>query len=289
VANITDNLCANVVIPESGTQQIEVYIDHVALCLAIAEREGAASLSTDWNVPGVYILLDSSSTDGTWACYVGKAPMGLRTRVVEHIGAKNHWSRALLVRRDTKYGFHSAQVGWLEGRLYDLLHAAQNAELHNKVRPTDETLPPHDRQMLESCIMPISRVLRLIGHDPTAPGETPPLSASQDELTETNHNHKSPAKHKKTKIYGTVRDLLEAGLLTPHTTLVSTNRVWPGKALVLPDGRIGFNDRAFNAPSAAAGALTGGSVNGWIFWAVESDTGLVTLATLRARLNGGPR
>ncbi|GAA3239905.1 hypothetical protein [Actinocorallia longicatena] len=269
-----DHLSANVVIPETPEEPIELYIDHAALCVAVVEREGVRQLAPDWDVPGAYILLDRPGAIGTWGSYVGKAPAGIRSRLLNHVNDKDHWSRAVLIRRDTKYGFHSAQVGWLEGRLYDLLHAAELAQLHNKNRPEDMTLPPHDRQMLESCVMPIVRVLRLLGYDPATPGETPSVKVKTTRMTGST----------KQKVYGTVGDLLAAGLLDAETKIVSTNGAWPAEALVLASGMIEYDGRAYSAPSAAASQITGGSVNGWAFWAIETDTGRVTLSTLRARL-----
>ncbi|WP_433241576.1 hypothetical protein [Actinomadura nitritigenes] len=276
---VGDSLSASVVIPDSAQDPIEVYIDHVALCVAVVERNGVRSLGSDWDVPGVYVLLDPASQDGTWGGYVGKAPAGIKSRLSTHLSQKDHWSRAVLVRRDTKYGFHSAQVGWLEGRLYDLLQAATNARLHNIRRPVDESLPPHDRQMLESCVMPFVRVLRLLGYDPTQPA---PPEAREQAVPAT----PTPAgKSVRRVIRGTVQDLLSAGLLQAHAKLVSTSSAWPAEATVLPDGRIEYNGRTFNSPSGAADYVTSGSVNGWSFWAAETVTGRVTLAALRARLN----
>ncbi|WP_242907573.1 hypothetical protein [Actinomadura terrae] len=276
-----DSLSASVVIPDSAQDPIEVYIDHVALCVAVVERNGVRSLGSDWDVPGVYVLLDPASQDGTWGGYVGKAPAGIKSRLSTHLSQKDHWSRAVLVRRDTKYGFHSAQVGWLEGRLYDLLQAATNARLHNIRRPIDETLPPHDRQMLESCVMPFVRVLRLLGYDPTHP--TPPRG--HESAVPPARTPAAASKPARRVIRGTVQDLLSAGLLQAHAKLVSTSSAWPAEATVLPDGRIEYDERSFNSPSGAADYVTSGSVNGWSFWAAETETGRVTLATLRQRLN----
>lgn len=96
----------------------------------------------------MYVLLDRHEPDGTWGAYVGKAPAGVRSRLLTHVAKKEHWNRALLVSRDTTFGFNSAQVGRLEGRLYDLLKAAGDVSLHNGLRPSDETLPPHERLAL---------------------------------------------------------------------------------------------------------------------------------------------
>lgn len=47
----------------------------------------------------------------------------------------------------------------------------------------------------------------------------------------------------------------------------------------------GVNDaRTFATPSAAGCAVRDGrATNGWAFWAIETPTGKVTLATLRTR------
>ncbi len=87
--------------------------------MAIVERDGVQALTADWDRPAVYLLLDRHEPDGTWGCYAGKAATGVRSRLLQHVAKKDHWHRALLVQRDTTFGFNSAQVGWLEGRLYD--------------------------------------------------------------------------------------------------------------------------------------------------------------------------
>jgi hypothetical protein len=39
--------------------------------------------------PGVYILLDPSGADGSWGCYFGKAPAGIRSRLRDHLRNKS--------------------------------------------------------------------------------------------------------------------------------------------------------------------------------------------------------
>ncbi|MFA1549224.1 hypothetical protein [Actinomadura chokoriensis] len=273
------SLATNVVIPGSAQAPIDVYIDHVALRVAIVERVGTRSLGSDWDVPGVYALLDPASSDGTWGVYVGKAPAGIKSRLSDHLSGKDHWSRAVLLRRDTSYGFHSAQVGWLEGRLYDLLHAVPEARLHNLRRPVDETLPPHDRQMLENCVVPFVRVLRLLGYDATTSNAMPEPPLPRPRVPSDS------GRRVRRKIHGTVPDLLLAGLLEAQAKLVSTSRAHPAEAIILPDGRIEHDGRLFGSPSGAADYVTKGSENGWTFWAVETDTGTITLDSLRKRLS----
>lgn len=267
-----DQLPLSVLLPEGPAAPALIYDTTAALVMAVVDRPAVAALKAgDWDVPGVYVLLDRHDPDGTWGCYVGKAPGGVRTRLGQHLKAKDHWHRAVLIRRDTTFGFNSAHVGWLEGRLYDVLDAAADTRLHNANRPSDETLPPYERVALETIIPPIRRVLRLLGYDTDTPDDqsAPP-----------------PVKTSSNRFYGiTVKQLLDAGLLAAGETLTSTNGLWPATAIVTPDGSVEFNGSPYPSPSkAASSAKNGMAANGWDFWAVQRPTGATTLATLRSRL-----
>lgn len=266
-----DQLPLSVLLPDDPAAPALVYDTTAALAMAVVDRGAVAALTTDWDAPGVYVLLDRRDAEGAWGCYVGKAPAGVRGRLNQHLKGKDHWARALLIRRDTTFGFNSAHVGWLEGRLYDLLDAAAETRLHNGNRPSDETLPPYERAALESIVPPIRRVLRLLGYDT----ETPDDQVAVRPTGRTRSN----------RFYGiTVKQLLDAGLLTAGETLTSTNGVYPATASLGPDGEVQYNGTAHPSPSNAARVVRGGlHANGWEFWAVQRSTGRVTLATLRAR------
>ena len=261
-------------LPETAADPVILYDQHAALRFAIVERDHALRISAaEWDRPGVYILLDPPSSDGSWGCYVGKAPAGIRTRLRDHLRNKDHWRRAVLIQRDTTFGFNSAQVAWLEGRLYDVLDAAEDARLHNGNRPSDETLPPFERASLENSVLPISRILRLIGYDPATADDTGTVS------TTTKSTRTS-------RFYGiTLRDIIDAGVLSPGTTVVSTNNAWPATAVLNADGTMTIDGMTCPTPSSAANAAKGGvgTANGWEFWATEDATGKTTLATYRAR------
>ncbi|MGY1985391.1 hypothetical protein ACI792_04120 [Blastococcus sp. SYSU DS0669] len=152
-----DQLPLSVLLPDAPAAPALIYDSTAALAMAVVDRGAVAALTASWDVPGTYVLLDRHDSDGTWGSYVGKAPAGVRTRLGQHLKARDHWCRALLIRRDTTFRFNSAHVGWLEGRLYDLLDAAANTRLHNGNRPSDETLPPYERVALEGVVPPIRR------------------------------------------------------------------------------------------------------------------------------------
>lgn len=272
-----DQLPLTVLVGDPAESGLEIYDTNAALHVAVVERHQINSLKdTIWNMPGAYILLDRpDSATGVWGVYAGKAPQGVKNRVRQHVHNKDHWYRAVLLRRDTTHGFNSAEVGWLEGRVYDLLDAAEFAELHNGNRPSDETLPAFTRNSLENMVPTISRILTMLGHDP-APADTDQAPTKAIVNTQT------------TRYVGiTVLDLITAGLLQPGP-IVSTSAIWPGEATLNTDGTINVNGVNYPSPSAAGCAhykALGGpkTVNGWSLWAITTDTGLVKLSTLRER------
>lgn len=268
----SEALPVTVLIPESVGEPVVIYESHAALRVTIVERDGAHLLSSDYDAPGAYILLDLPDADGSWGCYAGKAPAGLRPRLMSHLRNKDHWRRAVLIQKDTTFGFNSAQVAWLEGRLYDLLDAAEDARLHNGNRPSDETLPPFERTVLEASVLPIRRILRLIGYDPASADDSGTVA------TVTKARRAS-------RFYGiTLKQVIAEGHLAPGTQVVSTNAVWPATGVVNDDGTLTVADSTYPTPSAAASAVKkGGAANGWDFWAMEDAGGKTTLATLRAR------
>jgi hypothetical protein len=261
-----DAIPITVLVPDGAGNPIVVVATHTALRMAIVERRGVHALTDEWETPGIYLLLDHHAPDGTWGVYVGKAPGGMRTRLSQHLKGKDHWHRAVLIQRDTTLGFNSAEVGWLEGRLYDMCAESTDAQLHNVMRPSDETLPPYERQMLELLIPPITRILRLVGHDPS----------SGDVIA-----HPAP---RSARYFGvTTADLVEAGFLRPGTLLVSVwNTALGHTARVCEGGLIEMNGTKYETPTAAAVMAKGGQVKGWDFWAVDGQE-KTTLAEIRTQ------
>jgi len=65
-----------------------------------------------------FLLGPSEEGPDSYRAYVGE--VGRRTLVLrtkEHVGAKQWWSRALLIASASDE-FNSAEIGWLGGRLY---------------------------------------------------------------------------------------------------------------------------------------------------------------------------
>lgn len=268
INNVPDALPLMFLAPETDAEPTLVFDSHAALAMALVTRHGVGALTDDWEVPGVYVLLEPSGADG-WSAYVGKAAdRGLKARVTEHIKGKADWNRALLIARDTTHGFNSAEAGWLEGRLYDLLSAAASGNLRNSVRPDDKTLPAYQRATLEACVLPLSRVLRLLGYD----------TSTAEQLSTV----VTPSKGTKRRFDVTIPQLIASGHLKAPANLISTNGAWPAMAELNIDGTITYSGKIYDNPSKAASAVKGGQANGWEFWAVDLGGKSAALSTYRA-------
>jgi hypothetical protein len=111
-------------------------------------------------------------------------------------------------------------------------------------------LPSFERAMLEASVLPISRILRLIGYDPATADDTGTIT------TVTRPRRTS-------RFYGiTLKQIVAAGLLNPGTPVVSTNGAWPASGVITADGCVEVNGTAYDAPSAAAVAVKNGPANG---------------------------
>jgi len=260
-------------VPSSSAEPIEVRVAHSGLRMVLVNRESVGLLDDSWAVLGLYFLLGPSEDNADrYRAYVGE--VGKRTlllRVKEHV-TKEWWSRALLIA-SASGEFNSAEIGWLEGRLYDVLNNAVAAEVMNKGRPGDDSLAAPERQVLERYVEPIMAALRACGASPDTADQKPPAPKAQ-----------------KKKVYKeSVKDLLDAGLLKPGTVLQPLRKGLTQTAVVLPDGNLKVGEQVFTAVSPAASAISGNKAEaGWDFWGAPSgEGGYVPLFALRERLREG--
>ncbi len=274
-----------VLLPDGPRKPLEIHDNEVGLVMALVDKASVQALGEDWNSVGVYILLGPVAADGSYNVYVGKSPMGLRNRLMEH-GRSRTWTRGLLIRRVVLHGFTSSHAGWLEGDLYDLFSTAQLAAVENVQTPRDDTVPPYELRMLRSLRDPIIRVLRMLGYETESAPET--VEAPADIAAETPTEQPAAqvvAKRRSRTAYNvSIADLMASGLLGAGERLSSTSNAWPATATVNADATITWNDKRYPSASAAASAVCEGTpVNGWDFWATESDGGATRLSTLRKR------
>ena len=259
----------NVQIPsDSEAPVIADFVEH-ALRVAYVDRAHLGSLPiTEWDVPGVYILLTG---DGSGRVYVGQARR-LRSRLSQHNSKeKLPWRRAVAIKRDTTDGFNTAEIGYLEGRVSAEVSVLDSLTVIQGQVSGDETLPKHMMLSLDSFVKSILAALRLAGIDTTRsnpeqdPEDEAPSNASGGRMT---FNAK-------------FADLVSSGLLRGGETLYLRQGAVEETGTVTADGEIVVRGVAYKSPSAAAAnALHLQSSNGWITWHVGSLAG-VTLDVLR--------
>lgn len=257
-------------IPSTAGEPIDIDVAHSGLRMVLVNREAIGRLGPDWRELGVYFLLGPAHDPDRFSAYVGEVGRrDLLTRLVEHARDKSWWNRALLIRHVSSDGFNSAEIGWLEGRLYDVLNNAVAADLMNKGRPGDDSIALKNRGVLEKYVEPVIAALRACG--------APPDTADQ----------KPAPTGKKRAYYGqSVKDLIDAGLLKPSTRLQPLRKQYSQTALVRDDGALQVGDEVYQAVSTAAVAVSGNkSEPGWEFWGAPSGDGdFVPLYRLRDRL-----
>lgn len=261
-------------VPGSSTEPMEVKVAHSGLRMVLVSRESIGLLDESWRVLGVYFLLgaaeDPESNPDHYRAYVGEVgKSSLVQRVKQHAAQKDWWSRALLIASASDE-FNSAEIGWLEGRLYDVLNNAITCELKNGNRPGDESLSLRERGVLERYVEPIMAALRALGTSPDTADQKPVATGRK----------------KPTRYSESVSDLIEAGLLKPETILQPLRKGITQTAQVLSDGRLDLGGVTYESLSGAAKAVAGTVAEaGWDFWGAPSGSGgFVPLSELRQRL-----
>ena len=256
-------------VPSTSVEPIEVKVQHSGLRMVLVSRESIPYLDQSWGVLGVYFLLGSAEDPEKYCAYVGEVgKRTLLTRIKEHLDTKAWWSRALMIASASN-DLNSAEIGWLEGSLYDLLKNAVAAEVMNKSRPGDDSLPLPEQDALKDYVRSIALALRAVAAPPDT-GEQKPLK---------------PATAR--KVYKEkIADLIEAGLLKPGTSLHPLKTGLTQTATVLPDGSLEIDGVVYATPSPAGAAVSGNKAEpGWEFWGAPSgDGGFVSLFDLREKL-----
>lgn len=270
-------LTAGTQIPADPRAPIRFDFELHALRMAFVEPANVNRLTDEWQQPGVYVLLGKRGPGQRTDVYVGMAT-DVRKRLTSHRRKpKFPWWRAVVVVRDTTTGFDSAQIGYLEGRLAQELRALPGVNVREGMTTMDVTLPTFARSPLDDFVGTVLEALRVAGLSLESGAE----DESESEQVSSKKGH--------TKIPGTIKDLLGAGLLQAGSRLVAEREVG-GKQMrleceVSASGELIFEGVAYRNPTKPA--ILGfdlKSTNGWTAW--ETDGGK-TLADLRDELPAG--
>lgn len=144
---------------------LEIMDNSSAVKASFVERYAIDRLSPEWlNACGFYILFSHIKDDGSFDAYVGKASNGFSRRLKSHDENKDFWRVALLIRRDTTDGFTTTESLYLEGRMRKILASSPHVRVHNIAPTGDNTLPEHDKQLMESIVLSALRIMFLRGY-----------------------------------------------------------------------------------------------------------------------------
>lgn len=270
-------LTAGTQIPADPRAPIRFDFELHALRMAFVEPANVNRLTDEWQRPGVYVLLGERCANQPTDVYVGMAT-DVKKRLISHKRKPRFpWWRAVAVLRDTTTGFDSAQIGYLEGRLAQELRALPGANVIEGMTTMDATLPAFARSPLDEFVDTVLEALRVAGLSLESGSE----DESESEQVESKKGY--------TKIRGTVKDLLGAGLLQAGARLVAEREVAGRQRRleceVSASGELIFEGVAYRNPTKPAVLgfdLT--ATNGWTAWKTEGGK---TLAELRDELPAG--
>ena len=173
---MADVISATFLIPQAADRPLEMEFLHEALRMAVVDRDQwNSTIASDWKRTGVYLLFGPPAEDlaGHYTVYVGRASPGtISSRVTSHVANREGWDRALLLAR-VATGYNSTDVGWLEGRIHDVVSASGYAEIANKATPGDDTISSWDREALERVVTLVRSVMKVLGYRTDSPeGDT---------------------------------------------------------------------------------------------------------------------
>lgn len=144
-----DALPVTVLLPTEPGIPLTVLDGNAALRMAVVDRVSISELDDTSDQPGLYVP-DPVALDRRFGVYVGKAPAGLRARLVNHRRKKGDWPRGAADRPR-----HHLQLGRRAGRLAPGLARRRDALQRQPAARRD--VRPYDRAALEAAVQPVRR------------------------------------------------------------------------------------------------------------------------------------
>ena len=216
-------------------------------------------------------------------------------RLKQHLGGKDFWTEAVVfISKDTN--LNKAHIKFLEYHLYQLARRAKRYELLNANQPTESAISEMDRAELEEFIDNMRLLLSVLGHKVLEP------VAEMAAESESDAGSPRPEDSAHLVLYLTDRSgvgasgvrtsegfvVLEGSRFNPvmHPSLPQGIRVRRG--LLAEEGLLDGDsvlrqDTLFTSPSAAAEAVVGYSINGWIAWRTADGRTLKEVETADQR------
>jgi hypothetical protein len=268
-------------VPGDPRSPIRIDLEEHALRLAIVRRDDLSFLNKEeWGSPGVYVLIGPQSGDKKTKVYVGKGigADGLRGRLATQntsptAAAKFPWWKVAAFARSTVEGFHSSQVGYLEGKIASELKDMDSLEVSSGKKDSDETLKSAHLTSLDALIPSFMAGLRIAG-----------LQLVKADEVQVDETVAIDTPGKKKRFFDvSIAQLVESGDLTPGDVFVYERVGESRSCRVTGNGTLLVNETEYKSPSTAAVAAYDGTPKaaaGWEVWKREGSG--ETLYSIRA-------
>ncbi|MET4694422.1 GIY-YIG nuclease family protein [Endozoicomonas lisbonensis] len=232
--------------------------------------------------PGVYLLTGVDADNNEPVIYIGEAE-NVSKRLKQHAQneGKDYWIHtSAFVSKDDN--LTKAHIKYIEGKLIQM---AQRSKLVTVMNATSSgsSLPEADRAEMDVFIERMIQLLPVLGiHHFSSPATAISFTPQQNQASE----NKESVFYCKTKNLVATGRRSESGftvfkgsqaVLTPNKAFASGARKYRDRLiqkgiLEQTENYLSFTeDHEFSSPSAAAGLIKGGSVNGLTAWVTEDN------------------
>lgn len=217
--------------------------------------------------PGVYVLTGSDPTRSRPQVYVGEAEV-IRSRIRQHVD-RDFWNHAVVfVSKDEN--LTKAHIRYLEGVIIAEAQQAGRADVLN-AQGSGSRLPESDRADMEVYLTRVRQLLPVLGSNVLIPVPDQTASAAELLRCETKGLVATGARttdgfvvFEGSQARADERNSAADYLRTERRRLLAEGQ------LMERDGHLEFStDVEFSSPSAAAGVVCGGNMNGLTAWRDE--------------------
>lgn len=236
------------------------------------------SRRSELSTPGVYVLLGRDD-EGQLLAYIGESE-DVATRLQHHTTSKNFWTEVLVFVR-MGCGLNRAHVKYLERRFLEIAKGIGRCLLQNVCSPGGATLSESDESDMETFIENIKMLLNTLGVKIFEPvvhkiDEANIPNSAEETIFLLSNKNGANAKGIRT-LDGFV--VLEGSLIAESLVDSAPSNVKNIRKSLIEEGVISANrftkDYLFSSVSAAAGVVTGYSINGNMAWKTKDGKTLI--------------
>lgn len=226
---------------------------------------------------GVYVLVGPGQEDPTRArVYVGEGDE-IISRIKSHATGKDFWTELVTFTKSDD-SLNKAHIRFIESELVKLAHAAGRAEIDNGTMPEPAAPTEAERADLESFMVDMLVILRLLGVSAFEPLQAPPTGGGAPSkylfTVGQTAGEGYPTRDGFAVLAGSKARKAENASLSEGYRRLREQLVTEGVLDGSPDDGqvlVFASDYVFASPSAAGAVLYGGQVSGPQNWTRASD------------------